>query len=81
MAGFRESCRAVVENPEETTSFGAQVFRIPKQDFRRALLRDLQRWAVDARLNVPGMENCLRVQKDLGCVPADLRLDGMIEQL
>jgi len=81
MDGFRESCRGIVEHPEEAASFGAQVFRIPKEDFRRALLRDLEHWELDARLDVQGMENCLHVQKEMGCVPADLRLEGMIEQL
>jgi NitT/TauT family transport system substrate-binding protein len=81
MGGFRESCRAVVDRPDEAVSFGAQVFRVPKEDFRRALLRDLQHWELDARLDVRGMENCLLVQKEMGCVPADLRLQGMIEQL
>ena len=79
--GFRASCRGIVENPEEAASFGAQVFRIPREDFRRALLRDLQRWEIGARLDLQGMENCLQVQKETGGVPAGLRLEGMIEQL
>jgi NitT/TauT family transport system substrate-binding protein len=81
MDGFRESSREVAEHPEEAVSFGAQVFRIPRDDFRRALLRDLERWELEARLDMQGMENCLRVQKEMGCVPADLGLEGMIEQL
>ena len=81
MEGFRASCREIAENPEEAASFGAQVFRIPRDDFRRALLRDLERWELDARLDVQGMGNCLQVQKQLGSVPADLELEGMIAQL
>ena len=79
--GFRASCRVIFEHPEEAVSFGAQVFQISKGDFRRALLRDLQHWELDARLDVEGIENCLRIQKEMGCVPADLRLEGMIRQL
>jgi ABC-type nitrate/sulfonate/bicarbonate transport system substrate-binding protein len=81
MDAFRASCRGIVTNQEEAASLGAQVFRIPKGDFRRALLRDLERWELDARLDVQGMENCLRVQKEMGCVAHDLRLEGMIRQL
>jgi ABC-type nitrate/sulfonate/bicarbonate transport system substrate-binding protein len=81
MDGFRESCRGILEDTEDAVSFGAQVFRLPKEDFRRALLRDLERWEVDARLDINGMENCLRVQREMGAVSADLRLDGMIRQL
>jgi ABC-type nitrate/sulfonate/bicarbonate transport system substrate-binding protein len=81
MEGFRASCREIAECPEETVSFGAQVFRIPRDDFRRALLRDLKRWELEARLDIRGMDNCLQVQKQMGSVPADLELEGMIEQL
>ena len=81
MDGFRAACRRIVENPGEAASFGAQVFRIAKEDFRRALLRDLEHWEIDARLDVQGMENCLRVQKEMGSVPSDLRLEGAIKQL
>lgn len=81
MEGFRASCRGIVEHTEAAVSFGAQVFRIPKEDFRRALLRDLERWELDARLDLQGMENCLRIQKEMGSVPDDMRLEGMIEQL
>jgi NitT/TauT family transport system substrate-binding protein len=79
--GFRASCRGILEHSDEAASFGAQVFRIPKEDFRRALLRDLEHWELDARLDVEGMENCLRIQKETGCVPPDLRLEGVIRQL
>jgi ABC-type nitrate/sulfonate/bicarbonate transport system substrate-binding protein len=81
MDGFRASCRGIVENVEDAACFGAQVFRIPKEDFRRALTRDLDHWELEARLDINGMQNCLRVQKETGCVPDDLQLEGMIEQL
>jgi NitT/TauT family transport system substrate-binding protein len=81
MEGFRAACREIAERPEEAASFGAQVFRIPRNDFRRALLRDLERWELDARLDVQGMGNCLQVQKRMGSVSADLEIKGMIEQL
>jgi ABC-type nitrate/sulfonate/bicarbonate transport system substrate-binding protein len=81
MDGFRASCRGIVDRPEEAASFGAQVFRIPREDFRHALLRDVEHWELDARLDLEGMENCLKVQKQMGCVPSGLQLPGMIEQL
>jgi NitT/TauT family transport system substrate-binding protein len=81
MEGFRESCRKIAERPDEAASFGAQVFRIPKEDFRRALLRDLEHWELDARLDVAGMENCLHVQKRMGSVSVDLELESLFEQL
>jgi ABC-type nitrate/sulfonate/bicarbonate transport system substrate-binding protein len=81
MEAFRASCRGIAEHPDRAVSFGAQVFRLPKEDFRRALLRDLEHWELDARLDIRGMENCLEVQKQAGSVPDDLRLKGMIRQM
>jgi len=81
MDGFRASCRGILEHTEDTVSFGAQVFQLPREDFRRALLRNLERWEVAARLDIEGMNNCLKVQQEIGAVPADLQLDGMIQQL
>jgi NitT/TauT family transport system substrate-binding protein len=81
MDAFRASCRGIKEHPEEAASFGAQVFRIPREDFRRALQRDLERWELDAQLDLEGMENCLEAQKQMGSVPAGLALEGMIRQL
>lgn len=80
MDGFRESCRGILEDTEDAVSFGAQVFRLPKEDFRRALRRDLERWEIDARLDIEGMKNCLRVQQEMGAVPDDLQLEDMIQQ-
>jgi NitT/TauT family transport system substrate-binding protein len=79
--GFRASCRGIAERPRQAASFGAQVFRIPKEDFLRALLRDLDHWQLDARLDVQGMENCLQVQKQMGWVPPNVQLEGMVRQL
>ncbi|UCF98648.1 MAG: ABC transporter substrate-binding protein [Spirochaetaceae bacterium] len=80
MEAFRAACRQILEDTEDALSFGAQVFQIPREDFRRALLRDLKRWEVDARLDIEGMKNCLKIQQETGSVPAGLSLEGMIEQ-
>lgn len=81
MAGFRASCRAIADNPEAAVPFGAQVFRIPKKDFRTALLRDMAHWETDARLDMEGMKTCLEVQQESGAVAPELSLDGMVEQM
>jgi hypothetical protein len=47
----------------------------------RALLRDLPGWELDAALDPEGLESCLRVQVELGAVPASLRLEGLIRPL
>ncbi len=81
MGAFRESCRAIAGDPDAAAAFGAQVFGLKKEVFRRALLRDLDHWELDARLDFAGMENCLRVQRDAGAAAASLDLKRMVRQL
>ena len=68
-------------SPEAAVAFGAQVFRLAKAVMRRALLRDLDHWELEARLDPTGMENCLHMQTELGAVPAGSSIGGMVEQL
>ena len=81
MRAFRRSCRAVAEDPAMAAAYGAQVFRLPKAVFQRALRRDLERWELDARLDLEGMENCLRVQADMGGAASALDVAGLCRQL
>jgi NitT/TauT family transport system substrate-binding protein len=81
MDAFRASCRAIAADPEAAASFGAQVFRLPKAVFRCALLRDLAHWELEARLDPTGVENCVRIQTELGAVPAGFSIGGMVELL
>lgn len=81
MGAFRRSCRAVAGDPEGAAAYGAQVFRLPKAVFRKALLRDLERWALDAQLDLEGMDNCLRVQAQMGGAAPTLGVGDLCRQL
>jgi ABC-type nitrate/sulfonate/bicarbonate transport system substrate-binding protein len=81
MAAFRESCKAIKQDPEAAARFGAQVFQMPKDIFSRALYRDLDDWEVDARLDLEGLEVGLQVQKELGAAPQQFELRGFVRQL
>lgn len=81
MEAYRQSCQAIGENLDEAAAFGAQVFRLKKDVFRRAVYRDMNNWELDARIDHEGMKNCLRIQKETGAVPPELEMRGMIEHL
>ena len=81
MAAFRKSSQAVAADPEAAAAYGAQVFGLPKSVFRRALMRDLEHWELDARLDRQGLENCLRVQTEMGCAEPGLEVDRFCRQL
>ncbi len=80
MKAFRRSCRAIGENPEEAAAFGAQVFRLKREIFQRALLRGLGNWELDAKLDLEGMGNCLNIQAETGAIPPTLPLSSMVQQ-
>jgi NitT/TauT family transport system substrate-binding protein len=81
MEAFRRSCRTIRQNPEEAAAFGAQVFRLKKETFRRALLRGLANWELDAKLDLEGMQNCLGIQAQTGAIPATLDGSSMVQQM
>jgi len=81
LEAYRESCRAIKANPEESVAFGAQVFQMKKAIFRRALYRDLDNWELDAKLDLEGIEIGLKIQKQMGTVPPDFELGGAVRQL
>jgi len=81
MQAFRQACRSVNERPGDTAEHGSQVFGVAPEVFERALQRDLPRWETDARLDMDGLNNALKVQEAMGVVTSDLSLEEMVCQL
>ena len=81
MQAFRQSCRSIMDRPAKTIEPGSRVFGVIPEVFEKALLRDLPRWEIDARLDMEGLENALTVQAEMGLITADLDLDEMVVQL
>jgi NitT/TauT family transport system substrate-binding protein len=81
MHAFRQSCRSIKDRPGQTTDVGSRVFGVTPEVFERALQRDLPRWETDARLDMGGLQSALKVQEEMGLVPADFSLDEMVNQL
>jgi ABC-type nitrate/sulfonate/bicarbonate transport system substrate-binding protein len=81
LEAYRESCRSIKENLEAALWFGAQVFRMKKNIFRIALQRDLANWELDARVDLVGLENCLRLQEQAGAIPCGLGERELVCQL
>ena len=78
LEAYRVSSNAIRENQEEAVSFGAQVFHLKKEIFRKALLRDLANWEFDLNIDRVGMENCIRIQKELGVIPPEVNVSSML---
>jgi len=81
MAAYRRACRWIHENPEDTVELGSKVFEVRPGVFRKALLRDLNHWQIDARLDKIGMQNALDIQNTLGLPTSDLCPENLVCQM
>jgi len=81
MHGFRRACRSIKDRPGQTNGLGSRVFGVTPEVFEHALLRDLPRWEIDARLDIAGLQSALKVQQTMGLLREDLSLTEMICQL
>jgi len=81
LEGFRNACRYIQENPEETIELGSKLFDVSTEVFRKALHRDLANWEVDAKVDVEGLNNCLKIQAEAGAITCDIgNLDMVCHQ-
>ncbi len=78
LQAYRKSCNEIRKNQDEAVAFGAQVFQLKKGIFRKALLRDLANWEFETRIDMEGMENCIRIQKEIGAVSHGVEALSMI---
>jgi len=81
LEGFRNACRYIQENPEETIELGSKLFDVSTEVFRGALHRDLANWEVDAKVDIEGLNNCLKIQAEAGAITCDIgNLDMVCHQ-
>jgi NitT/TauT family transport system substrate-binding protein len=81
MTAFRNACRWIHDHPEDTLKLGCDIFKVDEAVFRRALLRDLDRWQIDARIDFTGLHNALKVQEALGVAIDNINLAQMVQQV
>jgi len=79
--GYRESVRRIREDTKSAAAYGSLLFKVEKKVFHKALERNFANWEMDARIDMPGLENCLKIQKDLGAACSDIKIFNMVFQL
>ena len=80
MAGYRESVRRMADDPDACLPLGSRIFGVEQAVFRHALERHLPNMEPDARIDVEGLENCIRIQQELGAIPTDFDPKEMVIQ-
>lgn len=81
MEGYRQTVRLMAADPEACVPLGSKMFCVPPAVFRSALNRHLPNLEPDARIDIEGLENCIRIQLELGAIPCQIRPEEMVVQL
>jgi len=81
MYAFRKACRSIKDHPGLTIALGSRIFGVAPEVFEIALMRDLPRWGINAKLDRAGLQNALNVQEEMGVSTSDLSLDEIVQQL
>ena len=81
LGAYRKSARCISENIEESVVFGSQLFKIKKDVFRKAVEKSLPRWETEAQIDVKGLDNAIKIQKQIGALRPDFKKDKMLWQL
>lgn len=80
MDGYRQSVRLMAADPEACVPLGSRMFGVDPAAFRSALNRHLPNLEPDARIDLKGLENCIRIQLELGAIPEEIRPEELIVQ-
>ena len=80
MEGYRQTVRLIAADPQACVPLGSQLFGVDPAVFRNALNRHLPNLEPDAQIDLEGLENCIRIQMELGAIPEQLQPEEMIIQ-
>jgi NitT/TauT family transport system substrate-binding protein len=80
MASYRGALSAMQKDPEKSIALGSRFFNLEKKVVRMALERDIGHWEMDARIDIEGLENCIRIQEELGSIPPGIRAEDIVVQ-
>ena len=81
LAGYRQALRAMASPPDDCIEFGSKLFQVAPAVFRSALRRHLTDPELDARIDPQGLENCIRIQQELGAICGNVAAAAMVYQM
>lgn len=80
MAGYRQTVRRMAADPEACVLSGSRMFGVDPAVFRMALNRHLPNLEPDAQIDPEGLENCIRIQRELGAIHKEILPEEIIVQ-
>ena len=81
LEAYRRSSRSIKEASEEVLEFGSRLFDMQKDLFKVALEGTLVNWHTEARIDCAGLENAIRIQREMGAIRADIKKEDLVSQL
>ena len=80
MDGYRQTVRLMAADPEACVPLGSKMFGVEPAVFRSALNRHLPNLEPNAAIDLEGLVNCIRIQRELGAIPREIQPEEMIIQ-
>jgi NitT/TauT family transport system substrate-binding protein len=80
LAGYRQTVRLMAADPEACVLSGSRMFGVDQAVFRSALNRHLPNLEPDAQIDPEGLENCIRIQQELGAIHREILPEEIIVQ-
>ena len=78
---YREASREIKADPESAVELGSRIFEINEEMFRKALHRNLDNWAIDAKIDLKGLKNAITIQKEIDSIKKELVIEDMLYQM
>jgi len=75
---YREPCHKLKESPADAAVIGSEVFNVPENIFLKVLLRDLDNWEINTEIDREGLNNAVKIQKDIGVLGSDFSVENLI---
>lgn len=79
LRGCQRSARYAAAHPEEWTEFLARRFTISREAARRTTERELAHYELDCRVDMEGLQQSIRVQRELGAIDQEMRAGDLVD--
>jgi NitT/TauT family transport system substrate-binding protein len=75
---YKRSSKSIKDEPERTIGYGAKLFQMKKEMFRKALERSLPNWEEGGRIDRDGLNNAIRIQEEIGALSRRIDVEELL---
>ena len=79
LRGCQRAARHAAAHPEEWTDFLVRQFKISREAAHRNTERELAHYELDCRVDLEGLRQSIRVQRELGAIDHEMRVEDLVD--